>query len=111
MIMIIIHSLFFFGTCVRLSQFLLHALMQCCDMLWLIQLDADEPEALKKMRLEREEREKREQEAKDAAAALWHPEELSVQYPPRGDSGRSTHHTCTAPSVGGNSDGSSHEGR
>ena len=38
-------------------------------MLWLIQLDADEPEALKKMRLEREEREKREQEAKDAAAA------------------------------------------
>ena len=49
-------------------------------------------------------------EDKDAATALWRPEELTVQYAPRGDSGRPRCHTCGLPSVRGNRDGGSHEG-
>ena len=49
-------------------------------------------------------------EDKDTASALWYPEVLSVQYPPRGDSATTTHDTtAAAPPSDGNSDSVSDE--
>jgi hypothetical protein len=50
-------------------------------------------------------------EDKDAHPALWRPEVLQIKHAPRGHGGTPRNHTtASSPTVGGNIDGTAHEG-